>query len=179
MDCGDRGLGRQRERAVAPYKRVEAANGGCVGCVGGCRVHPSFRQVAIREGCRACGVAFPIGAAEGGLRRKRADSPDGRWIAFIGRDSGSPNETRRLWLQALDAAEASLLPDTEGAADPVWAPDSRQLVFRSTDGPSTGMLRRLDMPGGAPQTLFLCFAGGNAWGRGGVMLVHDGIGGTL
>jgi serine/threonine protein kinase len=139
-----------------------------------------LRSPSAKDAARAV-TRFQLVPPKGIFVENAQISPDGRWIAFIGRDSGSPHESRRLWLQALDAAEASLLPDTEGAVDPAWAPDSRQLVFRSG-----AMLRRVDVPGGVPETLFtsgpepfLCSPGGNAWGRGGVLLFHGGMPGIL
>src|ERR1700683_912181 len=52
-----------------------------------------------------------------------AVSPDGHYFAFTARGSGG--EGRRLWLRAIDSAEARILPGTEDAGIPFWSPDSR------------------------------------------------------
>jgi len=71
-------------------------------------------------------------------------SPDGRQIVFVASDDA----TRRLWLRSLATTTARPLAGTEGAITPFWKPDSRSIGF------FTGVaLKRLDLAGGAPQTL--------------------------
>jgi Tol biopolymer transport system component len=77
-----------------------------------------------------------------------AMSPDGRYVAFK-----AQNAERRtyIWLKSLDAPTASLVPGTDGtdnSAGPFWSPDSRSLGFFAN-----GKLKRVDIDGGAPQTL--------------------------
>ncbi len=77
---------------------------------------------------------------------------------------------RSLWLRPLGSLTAQPLPGTEGVFGlPFWSPDSRSLGF--ADG---GELRKLDLAGGAPQTLCKLPAGisifGGTWNRDGVIL---------
>ena len=79
-------------------------------------------------------------------RRPRpfALSPDGRQIVFVASGDGAS----RLWLRSLATTTAQPLAGTEGATYPFWAPDSRSIGFFAG-----GALKRLDLGGGAPQTL--------------------------
>jgi eukaryotic-like serine/threonine-protein kinase len=53
-------------------------------------------------------------------------SPDGRALAFVAlADSKVP----AVWIRALDAAGASVLPGTEGAHGVFWSPDSRSVAY--------------------------------------------------
>ncbi len=71
-------------------------------------------------------------------------SPDGRQIVFVASGDGAS----RLWLRSLASTTAQPLAGTEGAAYPFWSPDSRSVGFFAD-----GRLKRLDIGGGAPQTL--------------------------
>ena len=83
-------------------------------------------------------------------------SPDGRQIVYSAAGDGGS----RLWLRSLATTTARPLPDTEGAAYPFWSPDSRSVAFFAGSA-----LRRMDLGGGAPQTLAPANAGqGGAWG---------------
>jgi Tol biopolymer transport system component len=44
-------------------------------------------------------------------------SPDGRYLAFVATGGGQS----RLWVRALDAVEAKVIPATEGATYPFWS----------------------------------------------------------
>jgi serine/threonine protein kinase len=72
-------------------------------------------------------------------------SPDGRYLAFIGTESGR----RRLWVRALDSLEARVFPATDFANFPFWSPDSKSIGFASSDG----KLKKIAVSGGPPQTL--------------------------
>ncbi|MEX2661677.1 MAG: protein kinase [Vicinamibacterales bacterium] len=97
-------------------------------------------------------------------------SPDGRTIAFTAQDA---NGRRLLWVRAIDALEARLLPGTEGAAYPFWSPDSRAIGYAVV-----GKLMRVDATGGAPTTLCVLNPGivgrGGAWNRDGVIIFNNG-----
>ena len=90
-------------------------------------------------------------------------SPNGRQIVYVASGDG----TSRLWLRSLATTTAQPLPSTEGATAPFWAPDSRAIGFFAG-----GALKRLDLGGGAPQTLARVVAGqGGAWSAAGVIVV--------
>ena len=74
-----------------------------------------------------------------------AVSPDGRRIAFT---ANGPGNTPVLWVREMDAVAARVLAGTEFANGPFWSPDSRSIVFAANS-----KLKRIDLAGGAPQTL--------------------------
>ena len=71
----------------------------------------------------------------------------------------------RLWLRSLASTTAQPLAGTEGAVYPFWSPDSRSVGFFAD-----GKLKRLDIGGGAPQTLATAFPCGGTWNADGVIL---------
>src|SRR5262249_43259889 len=74
-----------------------------------------------------------------------AVSPDGRYVAFVvsGQDG-----TDRLWLRALDSATQRALPDTDGASQPFWSPDSRFVAFFTQ-----GKLKTVSIASGSVQMI--------------------------
>ncbi len=89
-------------------------------------------------------------------------SPDGRQIVFVASGDGAS----RLWVRSLASTTAVPLAGTEGAALPFWSPDSRSVGFFAE-----GRLKRIDIGGGAPQTLAPAASGrGGAWNADGVIL---------
>ncbi len=91
-----------------------------------------------------------------------AVSPDGRQIVFMASGDGAS----RLWMRPLDTTAAQPLAGTDGASYPFWSPDSRSIGFFAD-----GQLKRLDLSGGAPQTLAPALVGrGGAWSADGVIL---------
>ena len=101
-----------------------------------------------------------------------AISPDGGRLAFSGTDSfGKP----RLWVRPLDSLTTQPLPETDGATFPFWSPDSRFIGFFAG-----GKLKKIDVSGGAPQTLCEAPSGrGGTWNRDGLIVFAPGVGGTL
>ena len=97
-------------------------------------------------------------------------SPDGRQIVFVASGDGAS----RLWLRSLAATTAQPLAGTEGAAYPFWSPDSRSLGFFAD-----GKLKRLDIGGGAPQTLATAGSRGGTWNADGVILFTPSVSGPL
>ena len=95
-------------------------------------------------------------------------SPDGRQLAFVASSGG----TIRLWLRLLSDAAARPLAGTDGALNPFWSPDSRSIAFFAGTE-----LRRLDLAGGAPQTVAAAgrFILGT-WGADGVILYSENTG---
>jgi serine/threonine protein kinase len=89
-------------------------------------------------------------------------SPDGRQIVFVADGEGAS----RLWLRSLATTIAQPLAGTEGALLPFWSPDSRSIGFFSGTA-----LKRLDLAGGAPQTLATVTSGyGGTWNTDDVIL---------
>jgi Tol biopolymer transport system component/predicted Ser/Thr protein kinase len=104
------------------------------------------------------GASFVAGSSGG----PPALSPDGRMIAFAAEQNGQ----QMLWVRPLDSPLARVLPGTEGARSPFWAPSDsaapRHLAFFSQD-----KLKRIDIDGGTPQTLASVpggFQASGAWG---------------
>jgi Tol biopolymer transport system component len=98
-------------------------------------------------------------------------SPDGRQVVFVatGEDGRS-----RLWLRSLAATSAQPLAGTEQATSPFWSPDGRALGFFAA-----GALKRLELGGGAPQTLArVSLSRGGDWGADGTVVFSD-FGGPL
>ena len=97
-----------------------------------------------------------------GFQQSFALSPDGRQIVFVASGDGAS----RLWLRSLATTTAQPLAGTEGATSPFWAPDSRSVGFFAA-----GALKRLDLGGGAPQTLAPAENGnGGTWNTDGVIV---------
>ena len=99
-------------------------------------------------------------------------SPDGRQIVFVASGEGAS----RLWLRPLATTTAQPLAGTEGAQFPFWSPDSRAVAFFAD-----GQLKRIDLGGGAPQTVAQASRSsrGGTWNADGVMLFAPNSGGRL
>ena len=98
-------------------------------------------------------------------------SPDGRQIVFVAESDG----VARLWLRSLASTTAQPLAGTEGAILPFWSPNSRSLGFFAGTA-----LKRLDLAGGAPQTLATVLSGtGGTWHTDDVILFANSIGSPL
>jgi serine/threonine protein kinase len=91
-------------------------------------------------------------------------SPDGRQLAFV---STGGSGKLMLWIRALDALEARVLPGTENAAHPFWSPDGRSIGFQAD-----GKIRTIDAAGiSAVQTLAdSLLRAGATWGRDNLIL---------
>jgi hypothetical protein len=100
-----------------------------------------------------------------------AISPDGRIIAFF-----ASNIVRgSIWLHHLDSTEVREVPETEGAVNVFWSPDSRALAFYAGD-----KLKRVPLEGGTAQTLCDTPVGsGGAWSSTGVIVFQKGQNGIL
>src|SRR5258708_15398766 len=105
-------------------------------------------------------IRFQIAPPEGGtisgggnLGGGFAISPDGQTAAFIAVVRGKTG----LWVRPLDAANAQLIPGSEGALRPFWSPDSGSIAFSAG-----GVLKRVDL---SRQTISkICDVTGVYWG---------------
>jgi Tol biopolymer transport system component len=99
-------------------------------------------------------------------------SPDGTTIAFVGQDSSGVSH---LWVRPLSAIAPRLLPGTEDAKLPFWAPNSRELGFFAG-----GNLRRIAVDGESAQTLTAApNPRGAAWSPRGVIVFAPTASGPL
>ncbi|HEY3191575.1 MAG TPA: protein kinase, partial [Solirubrobacterales bacterium] len=90
-------------------------------------------------------------------------SPDGRRVAFVATDGSGRSS---LYVRSLDSLAARLLPDTDGASLPFWAPDSRRIGFFAE-----GQLKTIALAGGPSHTLARApVPRGGAWSRDDVVL---------
>lgn len=83
------------------------------------------------------GVAVPLT----GFGSNITVAPDGRHVAFVGRRGAAV----QLYLRTLQDAETRVLPQTEGATQPFFSPDSRWLAFFAG-----GKLKKVPTNGGVP-----------------------------
>jgi len=89
-------------------------------------------------------------------------SPNGRYIVF----AAIGKQRSQLWLRALDQTTAQPLAGTEGGNYPFWAPDSASIGFFAD-----GLLKRIDISGGKPQTLANARNPlGGSWSRDGLIV---------
>jgi Tol biopolymer transport system component len=86
-------------------------------------------------------------------------SPNGLYLAFAAEDLVSG--VAHLWVRALNSEEPRVLPGTEGAFRPFWAPDSQSLGFAAN-----GRLKSVALNGDSPRTLAAVrsYTPGAAWG---------------
>jgi serine/threonine protein kinase len=104
-------------------------------------------------------------------RASFALSPNGRHLVYAATVDG----LTQLWLRPLESERATPLPGTEGGSYPFWSPDSRSVGFFAS-----GLLKRIDINGGAPQTLASATSGtGGTWNREGTILFTPVNGGPL
>jgi Tol biopolymer transport system component len=83
------------------------------------RVPLSGTDAPVRVG----DIAMPDGAAAAAL------SPDGRWLAYITNTTGSAE----LWVRRYPALDTAVRVSPNGAAEPVWAKDGRELFYLEGD----------------------------------------------
>jgi eukaryotic-like serine/threonine-protein kinase len=124
-----------------------------------------FAMPHLREEAPAPSPAIRLAVtAPDGVRIEAGSvvSPDGRFVAFR---ASRPGENVRLWIRPLDTLEATELSGTDGALFAFWAPDSRAIGF--LDGAS---IKRIDVTGGAAQTIASFAAFSAVWGPDGTVL---------
>ena len=90
-------------------------------------------------------------------------SPDGRHFVFIGT---TERGARSLWIRAIESAEASAIPGTEGAQTAIWSPDGGWIGFFADR-----KLKKVPIGGGPPQTIASISGFQEAsWGSAGVII---------
>ena len=101
-----------------------------------------------------------------------APSPDGQRIVYV---SYQINDVPRLWLRRLDDFDGQPIAGTEDASFPFWSPDSQTVAFFAN-----GQLKRIEISGGAPQTICQAPAGeGGTWNSHGDILFAPADSGGL
>jgi eukaryotic-like serine/threonine-protein kinase len=90
-------------------------------------------------------------------------SPDGQRLVMRIADSTGKVA---LWIRPLNSLAAQMLPGTEGAGSSFWSADSRSIGFFAL-----GKLKRIDIAGGAAQTICDSTEGrGGTWNRDGIII---------
>ena len=72
----------------------------------------------------------------GGVGADGAVSPDGRWLAYVGIESGAP----QIFVSPLsNPEEGRTQVSPSGGSQPRWAPNGRELFFTALDGTLTSL----------------------------------------
>ena len=121
-----------------------------------------------KDGARRDPVTFTLSAPEGhSLLPAAVPSPDGRLIAFVARNGSGPSA---LWLRSVASETIQRLPETEGASEPFWSPDTTSIAFFAD-----GKLKRVPVSGGSPQNICDAVGGaGGTWNRSGDIVIALG-----
>ena len=109
-------------------------------------------------------ILLPAGETFAGIRQLIAISLDGRQVAYTGSEG--------LALRSLDALQATLIPDTEGAQNPFFSPDGQWVGFWVAN-----QLEKVSVSGGASVTLGgvnTAQTGGASWGADDLILYGQG-----
>ena len=69
-------------------------------------------------------------------------SPDGRWYAYVSDHSGRPE----LYLRSLGGSDVQLQVSVDGASEPVWSRDGREIFYRAGSKLVAAQLRLGDEP---------------------------------
>ena len=97
-------------------------------------------------------------------------SPDGRTLAFLGRDASGKVQ---IWVRPLNSTSAVVLDGTDEAIHLFWSPDSRFIGYFAQ-----GRIRKVSKAGGLPQTICAIPSRGTgrgaAWGSSGEIVFNGG-----
>jgi eukaryotic-like serine/threonine-protein kinase len=96
-------------------------------------------------------ITLPQGLQLAGLGNGPAlsVSPDGSYLAYA---ASQGDGAQQLYLRAMDGLDAKPIPGTEGAIEPFFSPDGREIGF-FTSRLGGGELKRVSLSGGAPVAL--------------------------
>jgi len=132
-----------------------------------------YLKPSQKEQVHAIRLTIPA-PAKGGVSTLSV-SPDGQRVVY-----GAPNADGKpvLWMRSLDSTSAQPLPGTDNPFfTTFWSPDSRFIAFVSS---TDNKLKRIDLNGGAPQTLANAPNGrGGTWNRDGVIVFAPAAEGPL
>jgi eukaryotic-like serine/threonine-protein kinase len=96
-------------------------------------------------------------------------SPDGQRIAY----SATIDGKKSIWVRPLGALTAQQVPGTEDGDSPFWSQDSRSIGFFASDA----KVKKIELAGGAAESIGTAFTGGGTWNNDGVILVSmNGMG---
>ena len=97
-------------------------------------------------------------------------SPDGRRLVYR---LNTQDGKELLWVQPLGSLDPRPIAGTDGGTQPFWSPDNRSFGFFAE-----GKLKKVDLSGGAPQTLCDTTSNfGATWGPNGVIIFSRGTDG--
>jgi DNA-binding winged helix-turn-helix (wHTH) protein/Tol biopolymer transport system component len=114
-------------------------------------------------------VRFTIDVPEMPSPYDIALSPDGRHVAYV---AAAGKGRTALWIRAVNSLDARALPQTEGATEPFWSPDSKYVAY-GVNAVVDSYLKKIDVRGGAVQTIANLGSGNfccGTWNRDGVIV---------
>jgi serine/threonine protein kinase/Tol biopolymer transport system component len=144
-----------RASSIAPVALLCAA-----GIALGWWLHGATRETTVSRTLRFTWTL----PADLGLDSPPTISPDGQLVVFAARTRA--NDSSGLYVRPIDQLAAQLLPGTEGARHPFWAPDSRSVAYFAR-----GRLLKVALAGGAPVEISVApDARGGAWSPNGTIV---------
>ena len=96
-------------------------------------------------------------------------SPDGKWLAYTARPVNGPTT---IWIRSMESGVTRVVEGTENGKFPFWSPDSRFIGFAQRGG----LVQKVPIAGGQPETIASGVNHGWTWSRGDVVLVVMGMG---
>ena len=161
--------GSTTRTAVAPRpskSRRLAAGGLACGVVG-----VSLAGLMYTQSSDSAAVQFAVELPDSvqaiaGVGLSVAISSDGQSVAFLGSSSTDPTRSTGVYVRTLGVLEPKLLPNTTGAANPVFSSDGSTIVY-GDNGPEL-TLKQVSVAGGAATNFARPIGNllGNAWGHG-------------
>jgi len=157
-------------RSWWPFVALAVAVAGLIGALPFAIAH--LRETPTPAAIVRFSVPPPTGLAFNPDAAFASVSPDGQHILYCVQP---PTTLTRIWLYSVAAQTARELTGTEGAFFTIWSPDGRAIAF--VEG---GRLKRLDIAGGAVQTIAEAKASaGGSWNRDGTILLGNPNGGLI